>query len=60
MPRLTLDLPADVSIALRKLAADRLTEREKAAVAVLRDWLIGHGYLEQHEIDEDGEVEGNA
>jgi len=45
MPNLTLDLLADVSLALLRFAVEDGQSREDAAVAALRDWLIANGYL---------------
>lgn len=58
--KITLDLPTDVSLALRRFAAEFDRSRETAAVMALRDWLIGHGYLEQDDLEEDSETEGEA
>lgn len=44
--KLTLTLTSDVSIALRRMANQEGLSIEQAAEAVLRDWLIGNGYLE--------------
>jgi hypothetical protein len=61
MPKLTLDLHADISIALRRFAAEDGQSREYAAVAALRDWLIANGYLElEHDLAEDTETIGRA
>lgn len=61
MSKLTLNLPADVSIALRRFAAEDGLSREDAAVAALRDWLIANGYLEfDHDLAEDTETIGSA
>lgn len=59
--KLALDLPTDVSLALRRLAKDLGVDPEQAAIHALRDALIASGYLEaEYEIDEDTETEGNA
>lgn len=60
--RLILDLPTDLSIALRRFAngTDTFTN-EEAAVLALREYLIGTGDLElAPEMEDDGEVAGSA
>ena len=60
--RITIDLTTDESLALRRFMAeyDRATP-EDALAALMRDWLIGHGYLElQYEMEEDTETAGEA
>lgn len=45
--RITLDLPTDVSIALRRFHAGTGAEKlEEAAVLALREYLISNGDLE--------------
>ena len=45
MPKITIDVPAEVYQAIHQFALqDRLTG-EEAALLVLRDWLISNGYL---------------
>ncbi|MEO3387353.1 hypothetical protein [Mesorhizobium sp. CAU 1741] len=39
-------LATDEAIALRRMAAEMNVELPEAAQAALRDWLVGHGYLE--------------
>ena len=59
--RLSLTLPTDASIALLRFANAEELQLEDAAAMVLREWLIGAGYLElPHELDEDTATEGNA
>ena len=60
MDDLILRLPPDEREAVEKLAAEYGCARDVAVRAALRDWLIGNGYLDQHELDEDGEVAGEA
>ena len=61
MARVTLDLPADVSIALRRAAKEMDVRREDAAVVLLREALTGLGHLEPlHQLDEDTETSGSA
>lgn len=58
--KLPLALPADVSIALRRMANQEGLSLEQAAEIALRDWLIGNGHLElEPELDEDTETEGS-
>lgn len=58
--RITIDLPTAVSLALRRFAMEHDRSHEDAAAMALRDWLVGNGYLEQHELDEDTETMGEA
>lgn len=58
--RLTLDLPTDVSIALRRFATEQAAPEDQAAIAALRDWLVAQGYLEEEHDLEDMEPEGSA
>lgn len=59
--KLVVTLAADESIALRRVAAALGDNLEITAQIALRDWLIGHGYLElPHELDEDTETVGEA
>lgn len=55
-----ITLSTDEHQALRRFAAERDLDPGRAAAVALRDWLIGNGYLEQHELEEDGEVAGNG
>ena len=59
--KIEINLPTDVSVALRRMAAEDRLSHEEAATVALRDWLIAHGYLDlEHELDEDTEVAGSA
>ena len=60
--KITLTLATDEAIALRRFMAEfDIATPGDAASAALRDWLIGHGYLEVlHELDEDTETAGEA
>lgn len=59
--KITLDLATDESLALRQFANEIGGDLDIAAHIALRDWLIGHGYLElPHELDEDTETQGEA
>lgn len=59
--KITLDLATDESIALRRFANEQGVKLSGAAKVALRDWLIGHGYLElADELDEDTETVGEA
>lgn len=57
----TIDLDLATSIALRRMATEKLAPLDHAAAVALRDWLTAHGYLElEHELDEDTETAGEA
>lgn len=59
--KLALTLPTDVSIALRKLAAEHDITVAEAAELCIADVLIELGLVEDaNEIDEDTETEGEA
>lgn len=59
--KITLELSADESIALRRLANEYEIRPELAARVALRDWLVGAGYLDLPiELDEDTETVGEA
>lgn len=59
--KIALALPADVSIALRRMANQEELPLEQAVEIALRDWLIGNGYLElEPELDEDTPTAGEA
>lgn len=58
--QLDLTLSTDEAIALRRLAVELGAELPDAAKTALRDWLIGNGYLEVEEMDEDTETKGSA
>ncbi len=58
--RIELDLATDESIALRRLATEIGTDLPAAAQRALRDWLIGNGYLELPQPDDDSSPEGGA
>ena len=48
-------------IALRRFASERGRSIEEAAAEALRDWLIGHGYMDlEHVLDEDTETVGGS
>ena len=54
-------LTTEERMALRRVANKLGAPIEAAAAAALRDWLIGHGFLEpEHELDEDTETVGEA
>ncbi|OJU52362.1 MAG: hypothetical protein BGO03_11940 [Mesorhizobium sp. 61-13] len=58
---LVLDLPRDVSIALRRFANLHQVELEASAVLALREYLTSTGDLELvAALEEDGGVAGNA
>lgn len=61
--RLTIDLHTDEMIALRRAASDLRVDGDHEAMAALalRDWLIGHGYLEDgYGLAEGTETKGEA
>lgn len=59
--QIEIKLTTDEAIALRRLANEQGVKLPDAAEAALRDWLIGHGYLElTDEMDEDTETAGEA
>jgi hypothetical protein len=59
--KITLELTAEVSIALRRLANEIGMEMTDAAAVALRELLIAGGYLElSHELDEDTETVGEV
>lgn len=59
--KLDLTLLTDEAIALRRLAHELGADLPDAAKTALRDWLIGHNYLElADQIDEDTETKGSA
>ncbi|HEV7253843.1 MAG TPA: hypothetical protein VGN97_12225 [Mesorhizobium sp.] len=59
--RLTLPLPADVAVALRRYAELEGIEIELAGVIAMREWLIHVGYLvEEPEMEEDAPTERTA
>jgi len=58
--KLNLDLPADVSIGLRRLAHDLDKDVAAAAVVALRAALEAMGHIDVRALDEDSDVEGNA
>lgn len=51
--KIALTLSTDESIALRRLANVLGSSEDDAAKTALRDWLIGNGYLELAEADND-------
>lgn len=59
--KIALTLSTDERLALRRFANEAGEEPADAAHIALRDWLIGHGYLElPDELDEDTETQGEA
>lgn len=59
--KVTLILPHAEQVALRRFMAQfDIATPEDAAATALRDWLIGQGYLEFLEIDENTETAGSA
>lgn len=60
MPLTTIDLSDREEAALARFMADSGLSRPDALHMLVTDALMGAGYLDLHEIDEDGEVEGSA
>lgn len=60
--RLTIDIDDAMAEALDKMVADMNLEfpRELAAAAVLRDWLIAAGYLQNNDLEEDTPTGGEG
>ncbi|BCH32654.1 hypothetical protein MesoLjLc_45840 [Mesorhizobium sp. L-8-10] len=60
--RLTLDIDDDIAAALNRLRVemDPAFSLEIVAAELMRDWLIGAGYLPSDEIEEDTPTEGEA
>lgn len=60
--KLTIELPSDTSMALRRFAEEvGPTDFSEAAAYALREYLITTGYLElPYELDEDSETDGTA
>ncbi len=54
MMKITLELPTDTSLALRRFAAALGEELEDAAGVAMREYLIGCGMLELSDYEGDG------
>jgi hypothetical protein len=52
--KIELELSADERIALRRFANEEDVEISEAARMALRDWLLGHGYLESQADNDNG------
>lgn len=52
--KIELDLSGEERIALRRFANEAGEDLAEAARMALRDWLIGHGYLESQADDDNG------
>ncbi|MBB2720587.1 hypothetical protein EFR00_17490 [Rhizobium sophoriradicis] len=50
----------DIEDALRQVAGELGLSRNDAIRTIVREWLQQNTYLPVHELDEDGEVGGNA
>ncbi|MBX4868153.1 CopG family transcriptional regulator [Rhizobium bangladeshense] len=46
--------------ALRNVSSELVLTREDAIRFIVREWMEKNTYLPVHELDEDGEVDGNA
>ncbi|MBX5302450.1 CopG family transcriptional regulator [Rhizobium sp. NLR12b] len=46
--------------ALRNVSSELVLSRDDAIKFIVREWMEQNTYLPVHELDEDGEVEGNA
>ncbi len=61
MPEISIDIPTDVYRALHRFALQERLTQEEAALLIMRDWLIGNGYIDpEAEIDEDTPTQGEA
>lgn len=63
MPKpLTIQIDDDLAAALEKVRAemDPAFSREIVAAELMRDWLIGAGYLPSDDIEEDTPTEGEG
>ncbi|MQB20568.1 ribbon-helix-helix protein, CopG family [Agrobacterium tumefaciens] len=50
----------DVEEAVRSIAVELGYSREEMLRVILKEWLEQNAYLPVHELDEDGDTEGNA
>ncbi len=53
-------LGGDVEEAVRSIAVELGYSREEMLRVIVKEWLEQNAYLPVHELDEDGEAEGNA
>lgn len=58
--KITITLPTETAIGLRRLAAEQGIELEAAAAIALKEFLTMGGWIEVDEKDKEGEVEGEA
>ncbi|PDT09768.1 hypothetical protein CO655_16360 [Rhizobium sp. M1] len=59
-PTATTSFDDDIEDALRDLAGELGLTRNDTIRTIVREWLQQNTYLPVHELDEDGEVGGNA
>lgn len=50
----------DVDEAVRSIAVELGYSREEMLRVIVKEWLEQNAYLPVHELDEDGDTEGNA
>lgn len=50
----------DIEEAVRSIAEELGYSREQMLRVIIKEWLEQNAYLPVHELDEDGEVDGNA
>lgn len=55
-----VEIEAELIDRLDSLAESSGIEPGLSINAIIRDWLIGHGYLPVHDLDEDTETAGSA
>ena len=53
-------LGAEIEEAVRSLAEELGYDREEMLRVIVREWLEQNAYLPVHQLDEDGEANGNA
>lgn len=50
----------DVEEAVRSIAVELGYSREEMLLIIVKEWLEQNAYLPVHELDEDGDTDGNA
>ena len=53
-------LGAEIEEAVRSIAEELGYDREEMLRVIVREWLEQNAYLPVHQLDEDGEANGNA